>query len=489
MKSLLLLSIIAIIFLYGCAHKKQHPYESLISRAKPQWFNHQKEYSLTDHQGFVRPHLFYDIEPELNQKQSHINFVPLSIEGSKANFDIDMPSGQRFFTYNSCMAKDLWRTSKRSFSTLPYTIGFVPRILDQLGLPQKVIVFGGKDIMDVKDDVFYRVKILGGVVEQLCLAGKCTGTKSWLSRLDLIAVYEGDPDFENIRNLDDLFKMKSWDDVKVALENMGGGNDIGGKVVPSVKMGRPLPRQDVIDYLMARNINFTNKELMGLRHSCGKLYDLFWKDVGTYKIFDRPHYTAEDVKEELRQKAELKAKNLPAEFNRRLHRFFNKYVDEFYTCSKFHYLGNVNENPDRFWFLSFMNVYVRLHKKGYFYDCRSKSWQMNVSRERKDDVSNLKEDINHCSNKEIDLAFEYLELSLKAMRNYAPESFRFIDYDNHELGTHQKMYSWVEEKKRGMSCSSERDVALRNQLPIVPTEVKWLKRSHLDKKSELGIID
>jgi hypothetical protein len=152
-------------------------------------------------------------------------------------------------------------------------------------------------------------------------------------------------------------------------------------------------------------------------------------------------------------------------------------------------VGNVNENPERFWFLSYMQIYMQLHKDGYFYDCRGKSWLLNTKPSKGERVYDLKKDLFLCSDEEIDQAFSYLGVALKNLRTEAPFSYRFIDYDNHEMGTHQKIYSWVKEKNRAFTCNEIEYKKMLKTLPIMPIEAQWKKRFHKDKRTEMGIIE
>jgi hypothetical protein len=491
MKSQVLYFALSMLFV-GCAWWKKPVVltdQSLLHTTKPQWFSHSTQYQLQDLHKQPRPHLFFDVGPEWSDRRQEINFYPLALEGEKRAMELDPMSGQRFFSYEACAGKDVWGENDKSVRKWPYTMGYVPRMLDQTGQPQKVIVFGGHHLMSLEEDIYYRVRVIGGVVEQVCPAGRCTSQQSWLSRIVLIAIFPSTPEWDEVHNIDSLLQNVEWDHVRYAMENLGGGNRFGEKLVPATKVSKPFVLDEVMTYLKERRIVFAAKELVGLRSSCAILYEKMWQDVGVMTLLDKSAQTVEDVKVRLRMKEELKRQRKPAYFNERLAAFLKTYSDDFATCSKFHYLGNVNVNPERFWFLSFMQIFIQLHKEGYFFDCDGRSWQLNSNLKYGEKVADLKKDIFSCTTEDLDWAFAYLGVALKNLRVASPHSFRFIDYDNHQWGSHQKLYTWVKEKNRMFSCNQSEYAKLLQDSPIMPSEIKWQKRYHKDKQTDMGIIE
>jgi hypothetical protein len=480
------------LFIFGCSFFNEKPNlndQNLLHDTKPQWFAHSKNYQLLDREYNVRPHLFFDMGPEWSDRHQEINFYPLALEGQTRTLDIDLLSGQRFFHYDACAKNDLWNENQSRVLVWPFTMGYIPRMIDQIGFPQKIVVFGARKIFSLDEDRYYRVKVIGGYVEQVCLYGRCREQNSWLSRMVLIGVNQHYSEWSQIASIEELKKKIDWRESKFAIENLGGGNTLGEKIVPSVKASEPVELNDVMPYLKQRRIAFASKELVGLRSSCSLLYEKFWQDVGVQTLLDKPALTTEEVKNVLAFKQKIKSEGKPATFKERLSTFTKKYMDDFVTCSKFHYVGNVNENPERFWFLSYMQIYMQLHKDGYFYDCRGKTWLLNTKPSKGERIYDLKKDLFLCSDEEIDQAFSYLGVALKNLRTEAPFSYRFIDYDNHELGTHQKIYSWVKEKNRAFTCNEIEYKKMVKTLPIMPIEAKWQKRFHKDKRTEMGIIE
>src|SRR5690606_14199304 len=159
---------------------------------------------------------------------------------------------------------------------------------------------------------------------------------------------------------------------------------------------------------------------------CHILYERLWQEVGEEGPEDRSARTPKEYEEREKSRRELRIKELPAGFAERFASFTRKYFDEISTCEKFVYHGNINLNPEKCWLLSHLGIFYRLHKEGYYFDCRQKSWQRNILNTRGQPVYDLKARVGECSESNLDLAMAYLPNFLMGLKVNAPTFYKFI---------------------------------------------------------------
>ena len=203
---------------------------------------------------------------------------------------------------------------------------------------------------------------------------------------------------------------------------------------------------------------------------------------------DRPATTVKELNAKLVLIESLKKSRKPIGFSERLRKFTEKYFSEITTCQKFVYSGNININLEKFWFLSYTGIYFSLHKDGYFYDCRTMSWQKNMLNGQGKPIYDIKTGMLGCTDHQIDKAMEYLPHFLTSLKNSGPNYYKFIDYDNHTFGTHQKLYSWVKLKSKFYDCHSDPNPEIKKQIKVFPDDVSWKLRFTKDISDELKII-
>ena len=185
---------------------------------------------------------------------------------------------------------------------------------------------------------------------------------------------------------------------------------------------------------------------------------------------------------------ELKKKRKPIGFSARLRAFTEKYYSEYTTCQKFVYAGNVNQNRDEFWFLSYMGMFFRLHKDGYYFKCSIQSWSKNNLNNMGKPTYDIKTGLNDCKDKDFDRAMDYLPNFLTGLKTNEPTFYKFVDYDTHTFGTHQKLYSWVKVKSKKYDCNGDPNPEIKKELKVFPDEVSWKTRYIKDIADELKII-
>lgn len=481
--------IVLLLLVQACTLRKEKSAETeLLTTFNPKWFSVNKSHSLTRQNGVPAPHLLFDTTPEFNDSERTVNVILAVAKNSQHAYSIDLNSGQRHYTHTYCKQKDVWNKYNGQIERPVFSIGLIPRVLDQLGESQKVIVWSKrKNFGDNAATNYHRVKLFAAYVEQICPEGNCLGKSNWLSRLVFMGVDAEDPDLANILTAADFKKAFDWEVGKATLENIDGRNFIGEQTYPSVRISELIEHDDAFDYFKKRSIFLTDVELKKIQKGCHILYDRLWTDVGEMRPEEKPANTMDELNKKVKLQESLKKQKLPVGFAARFQAFTKKYYKEISTCEKFVYHGNFNEEPEKFWFLSYVGLYYRLHREGYYFDCRNKAWQRNVLNDQGTQVHDLQRDISLCREGEIDLAMNYLPNFLASLKG-EKEYFKFIDYDNLTHGTHNKIFSWVKIKNRKFDCSKDPNEKIRKEDRLFPEDIFWKERKVKDIADKLKII-
>lgn len=479
-----------ILFLSSCSWQKNpgHDPSELMAKIPNDWFKVNPNHSLISLSGMPAPHLLFDIATEFSASSRMINAIIATPEGSPHAYTIDLSSGQRHYSHSYCKQKDVWGTYSGTIDRPPFSIGFVPHILDQLGEPQKIIIWtNGKSFTEDEFAKFTRVKLIGAYVEQTCPYGNCIGKSNWLSRLVFIAVNVEDKSADKILTISEFKKKFDWEASKAYLENIEGRNFIGDVTYPAIRIGQLIEYEEALQYFNKRTIFLSSLELKKIQKGCHALYDKLWDDVGKKRPEDRSSKTIEELTDKVKLKESLKQQKMPVGFAARFKVFTRKYFKETSICEKFVYHGNINQDPEAFWFLSYVGIFYRLHREGYSYDCNSSNWGKNNIDDMGSHVADIKEMINKCNERQLDQAMNYLPNFLNTLKSES-DFYRFIDYDNHSFGTHRKIYSWIKSKTRKFDCSKDPNVAILKEIKIIPEDVEWKKKDVIDIEDEMKII-
>ncbi len=484
------LFLITLITLSSCSQwKRPAPNGSEILTTFPNhWFSVNADHSLQGTQGGPVPHVIFDTEPEFRLKNRLVNVIISTPENSQHAYEIDLYSGQRHYSHTYCKQKDIWNNYTGIIHRPVFSVGIIPKILDQIGEPQKVIVWSrNKNYHETAVNNYRDVKLVGAFVEQICQEGNCLGKSNWLSRLVFIGVDGDDRELDRIQNVTDFKKVFDWETSKAHLENINGRNFIGDRTYPAIRVGQLIEYDDAFDFFRKRSIFLTDKELKKIQNGCHALYNNLWEEVGRIRPEDVSAKTNEEYNKKRKLIEELKHKKLPVGFAARLHKFTKKYFNEVTTCEKFVYHGNINRNPEAFWFLSYMGIYYRLHKEGYYFDCKAGTWQRNVLNVQGERIYDLKNGISQCNEQMLDQAMDYLPNFLTGLKS-EKEYFTFIDYDNHTHGTHNKMYAWIKLKSLKLNCSSDPNVTIKKEMKLFPEDVRWKNRKVKDTAPDSRLI-
>jgi len=456
----------------------------MISLLEPHWFSDGEEHSLKNSDGEPSIHLFYDAKPAFSKNKKFVNTLIITPAGSEEIYDLDILSGQKYFSKKNCPE-----------FKLPFSIGYIPRTLDQLGTPQKVIIFGDeKKIHNRPEYSFFRVKLLGGYTERVCPRESCTDNSSWITRLVFIGVDFQDAVHSKMNDLDQFHAAYSWPEIKKNLIKIADFKHDKLDQSSNVQIGEPFDLEKGFDFFKRNSIHLSLKELSAVKKNCHSLYDKLWNDVGVEREEDLPAKNIEELKKKVKKIKELESQGIKVGFAKRLHEFTKVNFDSIVTCSKFVYAGNLQKNKDKFWFLSFMNFFYHLHKVGYFFDCPRNNWQRNSFNGQGELNYEIKSGLQVCHEENIDKAMDYLVSSfLQKLKGQNREYYRFIDYDNHQKGTHKKIYSWVKMKPGEFTCDGEKDQngvyqTNKSGLILFPEDIKWNLRKKMDLATQDKII-
>ena len=138
----------------SCSHFGNRSSEIRTVEPIPQWLKVAPRFAHRSEEGYYATHAFFDFIPLPDLNSSKINFVLLTPEGSRYGYDINLHSGQIYKRHKYCPQTDTWKSTSTEINLPPYSEGFVPRILDQLGDPLKIIVYGENEYLskDLPDD-------------------------------------------------------------------------------------------------------------------------------------------------------------------------------------------------------------------------------------------------------------------------------------------------------------------------------------------------
>jgi len=461
--------------------------DSFVSVIKPRWFKSVKRFKKTDAEGNTLAHRFFDVNPSIDPKEKTLNVIIATPQNSAFEKSLDLSSGQLYVSQKYCPQEDIKEKYNGKIHKPPFSIGVVPRYLDQLGKPQKIMVFGGENYFNkYYNSHFFDVRVIGGYIEQTCPVGACLDNSLWVSRLVLIAVQNESKKFAEVKNIMDLKEEVDWAYVKAFVENGFGKNKTTNYVYQGYRMGAVVSSGQALEFMNKNSIYFTIDKMKKMRKSCYKLYDYLWKDLSFVKKEEKQYLP---VKNEKRFQKKTKKKKSTASFSRRFIGNFKKFHKELKTCSQFVYPTNINDNPHRHWFFAYLLGFHQLHDLGFSFDCAINTWRSNPVIGKNKRLLSINEELKGCSTFNIDRA---MPISVKMFKNlYAKgkKSFRYIDYDSGIEGTHNKLFSWVPLSGKKLSCENKEDSLYIENKDFFPMEVKWQKRAVQKKKNkELGEI-
>ena len=151
--------------------------------------------------------------------------------------------------------------------------------------------------------------------------------------------------------------------------------------------------------------------------------------------------------------------------------------------------SNPASQLEQFKFFSYFDAYVFLLGQGHYFNCQAKSWDFNPH--FKSNYWNTKKVLASCSDQTMDLAMSTAPQYLLSLEKSFQPSYRFVEYDNHGLGTHNRFFGWIKTPSGKLAClSSTEDQDVFRQYHQFPLDLKWnyrYEKSSLDM-NEKNII-
>lgn len=440
--------------------KKEAYKDYLVKQITPKWFTVHAPSALTDRQGQPLPHLFFDADPNMNLKSSTVDFVILTPSGSNYTRGISLLSGQTYSDKSLCPTKDLWDEIKRAADVPNFTMGFVPRLFNQINEPQQIIVYGrDRYYQNAPQNASYKVKILGGVIYQTCPDSICTNPNEWLSSLLLIAVDPKDESLGKSKTLGDLLKKVDWDYSKVFLESSLGVRVIGERSYAANKLSSLINVNQVNKLIKSHSLYWSQDKLKSIKKNCLSLYS--------------------DI---------TKASNKGTKFYDYMRTDYKKFSEEINTCLRYVYPKSFNTSSREFIFFTHFQAYQYLHQLGYFYSCAQGGWQSNPMLDDGKRAVNSSTYQKDCLNSELDRAFKTSIQYLSNLINKLKPSYRFLTYDNWSSDpTYNKHYSWIPFDGRVSSCKNKALNKYPIQMsPSYPKDLRW--KSLIPKEKEKSLL-
>jgi inorganic pyrophosphatase len=408
--------------LISCSSSKKTDYEGgsddpkgIINKIDPFWLEAHPKFVGKKTGGETPTHLFFDVENNFSDTGMYINYFVETLQGSEFKYNYDLTTGTHFVDRPYCKQRDVWDRYDSSIKRPPFTIGIVPRMFDQLGLPQKIIVFGNKDFMSAHyRNTFFEAKVLGGYVEQICPSGGCYKRDTWRSRLVLIGVQK-DSEYDAFDDIATLKTEVDWDKVKAFIENGQGKNFLAGLYYPAFRKGAEVERGQAMAFINKHAIQLDQEKLLGIKTSCEKLYDYYWEELaklrfdskkGPKKVLSKAELKKR-VREKYLRSRSTKSKDRDT-FAKRFMNMTHKHFKKYNTCSRYFPTANIKYDKDRFWFFSYVTGFYRLMEIGYRYNCNRGTWEENpiIGKKRQRTVP-LQRELVGCTNDQIDQAFMY----------------------------------------------------------------------------------
>lgn len=464
----------------------------------PQWLKVDPRFAHRSTEGFYTTHAFFDFIPFPDLKTNKINFVLLTPEDSEFGYELNLHSGQIVKRHKYCPQDDIWRAYKSELNRPPYSYGFVPRILDQLGSPLKIFVFGGKKYLSKStpsQPLSQRVRVVGGIIHQYCENFPCARRSEWLSRLVLLGVNHLDPKFKKVATIKALKSEIDWKEFKAFVEN-GFGRQIRGKdESPAFRVFGAVNAKEAFRYALSKGHLFKFKEMKKLREGCHRLYDYVWKranllrtniakkryrqstvgDVDNRSLLvdvKKSIFLNKDGKKKEFTKEELEEPMVgPKTFLQFFNEFYNKYSERFQTCSEFVRSSNALKDKERHWFFAYLQAFLNLEDLGYVYHCSKRVWIRNsflADGTRQYDKKAMK---NSCISAQLEQSFDMAITLLGGLKRGNYPHFYYLLYDQGHGGSHNRIFSWVESDGKQISCK-EKVVDYRNE-EFFPKDVSW----------------
>jgi hypothetical protein len=464
----------------------------------PQWLKVEPRFAHRSEEGYYTTHTFFDFIPFPDLKSNKVNFVLLTPEGSPFGYDVNIHSGQIYKRHQYCPQTDIWKSTSNEINLPPFSEGFIPRILDQLGDPLRIVVYGDKKYLSnstPEKPLSQRVRVVGGIIQQYCENFPCSRRSEWLSRLVLVAVNHLDSSYKDVTTISQLKKKINWGEFKAFIENGYGRLQRGKDERPAFRLFGAIGANAAFKYALKKGHLFKFDEMKKLRNGCHRLYDHIWKQVKYLREnLDKKEFIGSrsgkldtrslivDVKKSIFLNKDKKGKKYtkeeldagpkgPTSFKKLFKEFYSNYSQRYFTCNEFVRSSNALKNKDRHWFFAYLEAFMSLEELGYIYHCGKRVWIRNsflANGKRQYDKKLMK---NGCSNTDLETSFDTAITLLSSLKKGNYPHYFYSMYDQGHGGSHNRLYSWVKSNGKNISCKTKR-IDYRNEA-FFPPDINW----------------
>lgn len=436
-------------------------------------------------------HAFFDGIPFSDSTNNELNVVLTTAKDSKFYYQLDTASGKVFRSKDLCPQKDVWDSYGSDIYLPPFSEAIVPRLLDQLGYPQKVIIFGEERYLPDSNDFgkySYRVRIIGGVLEQYCQFFPCGNNREWLSRLVLIAVNPRDPKFNKVTKLSQLKEKVNWDYTKAFLENYQGRLKRSNEYQPAYRALGEIQADEAFKFAFNNGYFFQLPQMKTLKKNCWGIYNFTWKGIEKVRVNQK-----KKVKDLIKERKTRVAKQIEQLFSSNVieeeeidlridelitvdfsvffRYWYKKFGMAYSYCRRFVPAANHRVAPERHWTLDYLWLFMKLEELGYVYKCSKRAWIENPKlRDGTYTIDPIKEKEN-CTTWELDQAFVSAEQFVNALSINNRHFVRYVEYDTGIGGSHHRVYSWIEETGKQLECKEK--YTRKDRATAFPPEVEW----------------
>jgi len=292
-----------------------------------------------------------------------------------------------------------------------------------------------------------------------------------MSSIVLVAVYPEDEDIGDVNSIFLLKEAVDWKGFKAFMENGRGVHIKNVNSFPAYRIKGEIGPGQALKKAFELGHVFTAQEMFSTRTACHKLYDYAWNSVQIIRGNKDKNLTR--WVKPFNKKAPEKVNE---DFATWLNYFTEKYGDRYNTCLKYVRGTNINEDRKRHWFFSYFNAFFLVKGLENIHVCPENLWTKNFYNYKKGAMEyDFFKELRKCSGKELDHAFVRAITKLKNLGHQGLPSYKYITYDSEPGGSHQKIYSWVQNHGLDLNCSSKkvRKIRAKKWAFGFPPDINW----------------
>jgi hypothetical protein len=472
----LLLLPLCFCLLYGCTTapdpKTELLAESEADFAEPTkenrslWFKDQEHVYWSNFEEEIF-HPFFDYGALLGKDL--IKAFVVTPKGSDIKYGFDLVSGQVYNDFRFCPVDDIKKKYSGTLHRPEFSFAIVPRLLDHLGQPQEIIIFGNpkyeENEKSERGESYYsenrinlsliEVKVIGASVLKYCPKPSCYLTSDWKSKLILIGATSDDESYN--QSFEKFTKSGRYEYLKYFMENMRGHYEYNNRVSVSYNFEGLIDPVKALQFSVEQGHLFKEGELLSMKNSCLKMYDQLWND--TQKLKGTGKWRSMFMK------------------------YIGKHKNHLSTCLKYVSPGSINKDYERHWFYAYLKAMILISEQDYFYLCEKSAWIENPRDSNGRLQYNMMDELKRCSSKTLEDAFESSVVAIRQMQLNNKDFYKYLTYDFGYYGTHKKIYSWVPHELHKRSCSQE----YQSEIIPFPRDLRWsrLDSERTTKKFEI----